>query len=297
MKQKFLIILLTISNFTFCSQFSNNNDEDKNKNQLLGLAALALGNTQVTSSISFSLNSGTTKNIDCSSSLSNVSGGTITLSDFRLYISDVKLVTSSGISSNFNLVQDNKWQSATTALLDFEDKTGNCTNGTTETNTKITGTYTSGNYSGIQFTVGVPFSENHIDNTTAKAPLDVNGMFWSWNGGYKFTKFEFKNNATNSIAIHIGNSSCTPTGNSPTSCSYPNYSTVTLTGTSGFVPGTNKIAIDVSSLLNGSDTSSTGLTCMGASNTTSACKVILNNLGIKETDGTSMGTQSVFSLE
>ena len=54
------------------------------------------------------------------------------------------------------LVRD-AWQNDDTALLDFEDKTSPCNEGTPETNTIIRAIAPQGEYTGVRFIVGVPF--------------------------------------------------------------------------------------------------------------------------------------------
>jgi len=44
------------------------------------------------------------------------------------------------------------------ALLDFEDGTGGCVNGTPDVNDRVAGTVPEGHYTGLRFTLGVPFS-------------------------------------------------------------------------------------------------------------------------------------------
>jgi len=67
-----------------------------------------------------------------------------------------------GKSIPVNLTQDGKWQYQNVALLDFENKSGGCANGTVETRNQIVGTIPKGNYQGLQFTLGVPFNLNHL---------------------------------------------------------------------------------------------------------------------------------------
>jgi uncharacterized repeat protein (TIGR04052 family) len=68
---------------------------------------------------------------------------------------------------------------------------GPCRNGTAATNTAVRGTCARGHaYTGVRFTLGVPFSRNHGDPTVAPSPLNNTAMFWNWQGGYKFLKFD-----------------------------------------------------------------------------------------------------------
>jgi len=57
--------------------------------------------------------------------------------DFRLYVSNVRLLGTTGKETPVELDQDGKWQLDNLALLDFEDGTGRCSNGTPEMNRQI----------------------------------------------------------------------------------------------------------------------------------------------------------------
>jgi hypothetical protein len=134
----------------------------------------------------------------CSKSYANLgtSATTVTPSDFRLYISDIALIDTNGKAIRLNLEQDGKWQYQNIALLDFEDKSGGCSNGTVETRNKIVGTIPPGNYQGLQFTLGIPSQLNHADATLASSPLNLTSLWWNWRGGYKFMRLDVQNQNT-----------------------------------------------------------------------------------------------------
>jgi len=90
------------------------------------------------------------KAIDCDSS-----EGAVSLSDLRLYISNIQLFSEHGNTVDVQLHVDERWQQADLALLDFEDGSDACLNGTTTTNTTLRGSVPTGNYRGLKFTVGV----------------------------------------------------------------------------------------------------------------------------------------------
>lgn len=114
----------------------------------------------------------------------------VVVNDFRLYVSDIVLTDTDGNSAPLILEQDDKWQLDTVALLDFESGTDNCSNGTVETNSVVRGTVPAGDYTGVEFSIGVPFTLNHGDPTLQGSPLNLTAMFWNWRGGYKFMKFD-----------------------------------------------------------------------------------------------------------
>ncbi|MEO0521163.1 MAG: MbnP family copper-binding protein [Cyanobacteria bacterium P01_A01_bin.116] len=116
----------------------------------------------------------------------------ITPLDFRLYVSEVALIDAAGNTVPVVLEQDGLWQHQNVALLDFEDKTGSCANGTPETRAEVVGAVPAGDYSGLKFTLGVPFALNHIDSTLAPSPLNLTSLWWNWNFGYKFARVDME---------------------------------------------------------------------------------------------------------
>ena len=284
---------------------SKNDDSSKNM-----LYAAILANT--TTTINFGLDSGTIKNVNCTGYVSSdsvlVSGGSqVSLKDARFYVYDVKLINTDGTKTAFSLSSDGVYQNSYTAngnsynvgLLDFADGTSNCSSGafgtsvTSTTNTKLIGGPVVGLFSGIEFTVGVPEDLNHQDDTTLAAPLNSAGMYWSWNGGYKFMKLELLNGSSSPNAWHIGSSSCT---NSV--CTYYNRATITVTKSSGtFNPSTDTVALDLQALMNGTDTTTTALSCMaGPQSTDTKCGTIGVNMGVTKATGLSSGSQTAFTI-
>lgn len=180
----------------------------------------------------------------CGQSYANVgtTKSTITPSDFRMYVSEVKLVRKDGSTVPVALTQDGVWQYQNAALIDFENGTGPCRNGTAPTNTSVRGTVPAGEYTGVELTVGVPFALNHQDPTVAPSPLNSTAMFWNWQGGYKFIKFdtassgvsEQKPAAPNAMgpvtrySVHLGSTMCASASKTqaPQACQSPNRVTV-----------------------------------------------------------------------
>ena len=120
------------------------------------------------------------------------SEATVTPTDFRFYVSDVALIDEDGNAIPLELEQDGKWQYQNVALLDFEDGTNGCDNGTAEINTTVVGTVPEGDYQSLQFTMGVPEDLNHEDAAIAPSPLNLSSMWWNWQGGYKFLRIDLE---------------------------------------------------------------------------------------------------------
>jgi uncharacterized repeat protein (TIGR04052 family) len=168
----------------------------------------------------------------------------VTPDDFRFYVSDLALIDNNGKSIPVSLTQDGKWQYQNVALLDFENKSGGCANGTVETRNQIVGTIPKGNYQGLQFTLGVPFNLNHADSVTASSPLNLTSLWWNWLFGYKFARLDWKTQTHNSLVkhgeksekaqgfpIHLGSTGCQAIEGSqkPSTCSNLNTSKVIFT--------------------------------------------------------------------
>ncbi len=218
----------------------------------------------------------------CGATFSGVgtSASTVTGLDYRLYVSNIRMLTSLGDEVPLALDTTN-YQTADVAMLDFEDGTGACQDGNSGTNDVVTGTVPPGEYVGVRFDLGVPFALNHQDSSTAPSPLGFSSMFWGWNGGYKFLRFDGRSTGLDEgFLIHLGSTGCT--GGPPmgvTSCSNPNRPTVTL---GDFDPDSDLIVADLAALLAGSDVdiNATGpALCMSGSGD-SDCTPIFERLGI-----------------
>ena len=126
---------------------------------LVAIAALLIGSAGAEEvSIRFRPTVGN-DDLRCGNSYSNigVTKSTITPRDFRFYVHNVRLVTTAGGEVAVDLKQDGKWQYGGTALLDFEDGTGGCRNGSTEMHRAVEGSLPSGGkYRALRFTLGVP---------------------------------------------------------------------------------------------------------------------------------------------
>ena len=174
------------------------------------------------------------------------------LNDFRFYVSNLRLVDAAGKEVPVTLMQDGLWQYKDVALLDFEDGTGGCSEaGTPETNDKIVGTIAAGDYQQIRFDLGIPFELDHLDTTTAPAPLNLPALWWNWQVGYKFVRIDLQTPDSESPAwfIHLGSTDCdSANGNTAPSapCSNPNVASITL---DGFNPVENFVVADLAGLL------------------------------------------------
>ena len=185
-------------------------------------------------------------------------------SDLRFYVSALHLIDADGRAVPVRLAQDGVWQVDDIALLDFENGGGPCRTGTPATNTQVRGTVPPGRYTGLRLTLGVPFARNHADPTTAPAPLNHTALFWNWQGGYKFLKFdtsttrqpaaptasppEHGGGSASGFSVHLGSTQCSSASPqaAPAECRAPNRVTVTF---DRFDAGRNTVVADLGALL------------------------------------------------
>ena len=206
--------------------------------------------------------------------------------DLRFYVHDIRLVSHEGDAVKFDLANDGAFQKDGIALLDFEDATGLCSNGTAATHTQLTGSLPQNHYHLLKFTLGVPFAQNHQDATTALAPLNNSGMWWNWNGGYKFMRID--GNTTGLPGghnLHLGSTGCVDDGNGGvSSCDRPNRPEVSLTG---FDPLATTIVIDYAAVVAASDLATNGGGPPGCMSGTAdpECGPVFDRLGIDVADG------------
>ena len=245
---------------------------------------------------------------------------TVTPQDLRFFVSKLEVLDATGAAVPVTLEQDGIWQYQALALIDLEDGTGGCRNGNSAMHAVVTGSVPPGQYTGLRFTVGVPFDLDHGDTVSAPSPLNMTAMFWNWQGGYKFIRAEValaskvdasrKEAAAASSArtdrmrssgfpVHIGSTGCA--GSEPTrapthECKHPNMVLVTLPQ---FDPAKDVVILDLGKLLEGSDISvnspHSAPGCMSAENDPD-CTTVMKALGLPYGKDPG-GAQTVFYRE
>lgn len=73
----------------------------------------------------------------------------------------------------------------------------------------------------LLFEMAVPFNENHLNPLTAASPLNISEMFWSWQLGHKFFRFD----GEGGFAFHLGSTGCKSASRlraPSTPCAFPN---------------------------------------------------------------------------
>ncbi|MBT8077488.1 MAG: metallo-mystery pair system four-Cys motif protein [Gammaproteobacteria bacterium] len=177
-------------------------------------------------------------------SLTCSSAGDAALTDFRMFVSDVRLTTVTGTRISVDLVADGRWQNRDVALLDLEEGAGYCDNGSADMNTTLRISVPPGDYTGLSFGVGVPASLNHADPLQAKAPLTLTAMHWHWRSGYKFLRAGIRRREQE-FWLHLGSSRCRGTVGNIDGCDAPNRVAVEL---DEFRPGHDAVVFDFAQL-------------------------------------------------
>ncbi|MCB9475261.1 MAG: metallo-mystery pair system four-Cys motif protein [Deltaproteobacteria bacterium] len=229
----------------------------------------------------------------------------VNFKDFRVFVSNIKLITAADTEADLTLDQDNPFQTDNLVMLDFEDATGGCDNGTAQTNYTAVGTAPEDDYVGISFDVGVPFELNHAAVESAASPLNVPAMYWSWQGGYKFIRVDavVGDEVTIPWNIHLGSTACVSddAGTAPDEeCGKPNRPHIVL---DGFDPETNTIVIDVAEIVADSDMTTNAVDsapgCQSFPGDTD-CDTLFPNLGLSYDTGACVNDcmdQSFISVE
>jgi uncharacterized repeat protein (TIGR04052 family) len=237
---------------------------------------------------------------------------TATLADFRFFVSDLKLVRRDGRAVTVKLSKNSTYRvtegKSAVTLIDLENGTGTCAEeGTPGTNDAVRGTVPRGKYVGARWTVGVPFDANHTDAPASPAPLNSAAMAWSWQSGRKFTKIEVADpgGATGTwtaktFFVHLGSGGCTgnPATGQTVNCRNANRPEVRL---KRFDPAKQRIAVDLKTMLAGSDITRNGAGAPGCMSgpTDPECGGVFGAFGLGwradgSGSGAPSGTQSVF---
>ena len=209
-------------------------------------------------------------------------GSSVRVTDFRFFVSNVRLLDDLDKESQVSLSNDGRWQNDKVALVAFENGEGKC--GEDEINREVKGTVTEGTYVGLRFTLGVPALHNHVDPATAPSPLNLTRMFWSWNAGYKFLRLEMNTTGQpKGYVLHLGSTDCRaaiPNDPSTTQCSFENRPEIFLPQ---FNSSSNVVNVDLKALYDGVNVDvnqeQTGVGCMSAQRD-SDCAGVFKNLGL-----------------
>src|SRR5262245_40321481 len=112
-----------------------------------------------------------------------VGPGAQSIERLQFYVSSIELSQDGGVARRRELAATPPWQSERAALIDLIGRES-------ARNAVLTGRVARATYTGIRFSIAVPFDLNHANPLTASAPLNRAELFWSWQSGYKFLRFE-----------------------------------------------------------------------------------------------------------
>lgn len=215
--------------------------------------------------------------------------------DLRFFVHGFELVRADGSTAPVELDNVPGWQANQTALLDFEDGAGKCSFGNPDTRSEVSGRVAEGDYVGLRFALGVPFSENHKNAALAPAPLAQSSLSWNWQQGYIFLRFEGGAPAGR-YEVHIGSTGCTGTTGNITGCDRPNRPVITLPS---FDAATGMVLFDVKQLLAGSDLTSNAGDSIGCASaaTDDDCAGPFSHLGLDLETGAVQEGQDVFRAQ
>lgn len=284
----------------------------------------AIDNQPVAIEIPFEAFAGNTE-INCAAELTGLgtvsTGGSV--ADFRFYVHNLRLITDENEELLITL-DDSDLQTDNIALLDFRDKLGSGAGAcqgdeNTAINKSVTGSVTIGTHviAGLRFTLGVPATHNHSDQTIASDPLKspglASGMNWGWNVGYKFTGIDIFTDVgisrpndpewtSNRWNVHLGSTGCVgdAISGATVECANVNRPDITL---DGFVVGSSRVKLDYAALVArsnlGADEGGPAGCMSGA--TDPECAEVFVSLGMVHAlnttdDPASPPEQSVFSL-
>lgn len=224
------------------------------------------------------------QSIECSTPLRS-------LSDLRFFVSNVQ-VHAGEINNEVPLLADDQWQTRDVALVDLEDGSGHCLNGSAAMNAVVRGTVIKGDYDTISFSIGVPFSLNHQDPLRAMSPLNQSAMHWHWRAGYKFLRAGIVT-ADDAYWVHLGSTGCKGTVTNIERCDAENRVAVTvqITDVQPII-----VHLDIESLISGIDLTDGRPNDCSSSPTEDACAPIFANLGLKFGEKTASQHQIVFNL-
>lgn len=221
---------------------------------------------------------------------------TLRATDFRFFVHDVRLVTSTGAEHPLVISDDGQFQGQGLALLDFEDGSYDCIGGTPALNKTVRGTIDvdalgPATYTGVRFRIGVPLElvqfgvdpEPPLDEPTLRA--QGGQIFLTARGSFLSSSPALSNVRDTGIYLLGG-------------ASRPNIPEISL---DGFDLESSTIVIDWGTLLDALplDTCTDPnlpCTCLSLPGQP-LCEVILPRLGLDPTTGASTGMQTVFRIE
>ena len=188
MKRTFSYLLMLVAAVSYCAFLTSCSDDPEAAPAETGSVKIKIDN--VVGSKDLTLDSET---------YTNAAGEPFTVSKLNYFISNIKFISANG--ANFTVPQDSSY---------FLIREGNAASQQITINNVPTG-----NYSGVEFIIGIDSLRSVSDASKRKGVLDKDAgptneeaMYWDWNPGYIFVKLEGKSDsatsANGSFYYHIG---------------------------------------------------------------------------------------------
>lgn len=156
------------------------------------------------------------------------SSAAVAVRNVQFYVHDVQLLDTAGLPHPFRFDAVAPWQSGELALVELGGSDERIRNATI----RGTASGTAQIYTGIRFSIGVPFALNHANPLTAAAPLDRSELFWTWQSGHKFLRVDLLD-AGREWSFHLGSTGCTSASalRPPAApCAQPNVMRIEIAG-------------------------------------------------------------------
>ncbi len=211
------------------------------------------------------------------------------LADLRFYVTDLAVLRPDGGRARVDLAANGRWQGQGIGLIDLEDGTGSCANGTPDGNDRLVGRVPPGDVAGLSFVIGVPFASNHADPLAAAAPLDDMSMHWHWRSGYKFLRAA-ATDGKRRVSVHLGSAGCRGAVTAIEGCNFPNRVAVTLPD---WRPG-KSVTVDLGQLLEAVPVGAEPVTHCESGPADPACAGLMPVFGFDVASGAQVMPQRVF---
>ena len=199
------------------------------------------------------------------------------LDQLKLFVHDLS-IQQGDKSKNIELTT-NGWQAHQVGLVSLEPECGGSKiENNEETNHALVFKIPVDlqNAESLSFRLGVPFELNHQNPLTQPSPLNLPLMFWSWQMGHKFVRWDMSNDI-DTWSFHLGSLGCESASvvRSPAQpCSEPNVVSVTLDSPKS---NANEVHIHLDRIIQNIKLSSdNSCTLHGA--TESSCQQLIDNL-------------------
>lgn len=211
-------------------------------------------------------------------------GNDILMRHAQFYVHGVELLDKQGRRHPLKLTKQAPWQNRQVALIDLVQDADGQRHATLHGTLQLPDTL---QYSGIRFSVGVPFELNHANPLAAEAPLNRSELFWAWQTGHKFLRVDLVE-AGQEWSFHLGSTGCSSASalRSPaTPCAQPNVIHVELKGAN---PLRQPIALRLDEVIASMHVAGRAA-CTGDYNSKPACTDIYSKTGLDVVNGSCPG--------